>query len=59
MKNLLKDSNFIDTPQATEERQLKVDVFGNIQQAKVADKIIEIANKKAKEMPVIIMLKDV
>ena len=59
MKMLLKDSNFIETPQPTKERQLKVDVFGSIAKDKIMDKVVEIASEKAKEMPVIIMLKDI
>ena len=59
MKMLLKDSNFIETPQSTKERQLKVDVFGSIAKDKIMDKVVEIASEKAKEMSVIIMLKDI
>ena len=59
MKMLLQDSNFIEAPQAAKERKLQVDVYGDINKEKIIGKIVEVANDKAEEMPVIIMLKDI
>lgn len=56
MKRLLTESNFIETPQASKARRLKVDVFGSINKDKIAEKVVEIAKEKAKELPVIIIL---
>ena len=55
---LLKDSNFVETSQSTKEKILKVDVFGSINKDNLVSKIVEVAQKKAEEMPVIIILKD-
>ena len=48
----------METSQSTKEKILKVDVFGSINNDNLVAKIVEVAYKKAKEMPVIIILKD-
>lgn len=56
MIKLLPNSNFVETSQKEKDRKLDVEVLGNINENKIVSKIVEIAQIKAKEIPVIIML---
>jgi len=50
--SILRDSVFIKPPQQLQEKELQLEVFGEV--ADIPTKAIELATTKSKEMPVII-----
>ena len=54
--SILKDSVFIKPPQQLQEKELQLEVFGEV--ADIPTKAIGLATTKSKEMPVIIFCSD-